>query len=147
MEELENYAQLIKLGNPDFIEIKGLSIVTTFTYLRLNSVPFSILNALKKGVTYCGTSKASTLTMENVPWHHEVVTFGQKLCAYLDCYSLASEHEHSNCILLANHKFFVDGYWHTWINYEKYDQLIRNYYNTNGKLPIKSFLQITFLTN
>lgn len=25
-----------------------------------------------QGVTYCGESKASTLTMENMPWHEEV---------------------------------------------------------------------------
>uniref|UniRef100_A0A0B7A5C3 tRNA 4-demethylwyosine synthase (AdoMet-dependent) n=1 Tax=Arion vulgaris TaxID=1028688 RepID=A0A0B7A5C3_9EUPU len=46
-DELDNYAKLVSLGNPDFIEVKG--------------------------VTYCGESKASTLTMENVPWHEEVV--------------------------------------------------------------------------
>ena len=26
-----------------------------------------------QGVTYCGESKASSLTMENVPWHRQVV--------------------------------------------------------------------------
>jgi wyosine [tRNA(Phe)-imidazoG37] synthetase (radical SAM superfamily) len=25
-----------------------------------------------KGVTFCGKSDASSLRMENVPWHHEV---------------------------------------------------------------------------
>ena len=50
VEELENYAQLIKLGNPDFIEIKGLSIVTTFTYLRLNSVSIFNFECIKKKV-------------------------------------------------------------------------------------------------
>ena len=43
VEEIKGYADLINLGRPDFIEIKG--------------------------VTYCGDSKASTLTMENVPWY------------------------------------------------------------------------------
>ena len=28
---------------------------------------------LPQGVTYCGESKASTLTMQNVPWHEEVM--------------------------------------------------------------------------
>lgn len=75
--ELENYAKLVELGNPDFIEIKG--------------------------VTYCGTSKASTLTMENVPWHEEVAEFSKTLCStYLSNYQLACEHEHSNCILIAH---------------------------------------------
>ena len=50
------YAKLIDLGKPDFIEIKGM--------------------------TYCGaTSGASNLTMENVPYHEEVKKFGEDLCA------------------------------------------------------------------
>jgi len=46
MEELDDYAKLIKLGKPSLIEIKA--------------------------VTFCGTSDASSLTMKNVPWHREV---------------------------------------------------------------------------
>ncbi len=55
-------------------------------------------------MTYCGTSKASTLTMENVPWHEEVVAFSTNLAStYLQGrYEIACEHEHSNCILLAH---------------------------------------------
>ena len=29
-------------------------------------------NCLLQGVTFCGDSKASSLTMKNVPWHEEV---------------------------------------------------------------------------
>jgi tRNA wybutosine-synthesizing protein 1 len=43
MDEIEGYAKLIETGLPDFIEIKA--------------------------VTYCGKSDASSLTMQNVPWH------------------------------------------------------------------------------
>ena len=57
-----------------------------------------------QGVTYCGESKASKLTMENVPWHSEVVHFSQKLADMLPDYEIAAEHEHSNCILIANTK-------------------------------------------
>lgn len=71
--------------------------------------------------------------MENVPWHKEVIAFGEKICAYLESYGLASEHEHSNCILLANRKkFFREGKWHTWIDYDKYHQLVQRFYETNG---------------
>ncbi len=77
-EEIESYAGLVSLGNPDFIEIKG--------------------------VTYCGTSKTATLTMDNVPWHEEVLGFVQKLADKLDDYEIACEHEHSNCVLLAHRK-------------------------------------------
>ena len=43
MTEVDSYAQLVEEGMPDFIEIKA--------------------------VTYCGKSDASTLTIENSPWH------------------------------------------------------------------------------
>ena len=57
-----------------------------------------------QGVTYCGESKASSLTMQNVPWHEEVVSFVQKLLDLLPEYQIACEHEHSNCVLAANTK-------------------------------------------
>lgn len=101
MEDLEGYANLIKIGQPNFIEIKG--------------------------VTYCGTSKANKLTMENVPWHEQVIEFAQQLLEYLpkDKYELACEHSHSNCVLIADIKFKVDNKWHTWINYDKYFELLK----------------------
>ena len=43
---MSQYAELVRRGQPDFIEVKG--------------------------VTFCGSSDASTLTMKNVPFHHEV---------------------------------------------------------------------------
>lgn len=42
--------------------------------------------------------------MENVPWHKEVVAFVGKLVEQLQGYEIAAEHEHSNCILVANKK-------------------------------------------
>lgn len=42
--------------------------------------------------------------MANVPWHEEVVNFVRLLCERLPQYDLACEHEHSNCLLLANTK-------------------------------------------
>ena len=55
-------------------------------------------------MTYCGESKASTLTMQNVPWHEEVQHFCGELAAILPDYEIAAEHEHSNCILIAHTK-------------------------------------------
>ncbi|NXM26531.1 TYW1 synthase, partial [Oxyruncus cristatus] len=78
VDELKAYAELISLGKPDFIEVKG--------------------------VTYCGESSASSLTMANVPWHEEVVGFVQDLAELLPDYEIACEHEHSNCLLLAHTK-------------------------------------------
>ena len=53
MDEVEEYADLIEDGLPDFIEIKA--------------------------VTYCGKSDASSLTMENVPWHEEVCKYAEAI--------------------------------------------------------------------
>lgn len=102
MDDLEGYSKLVQIGLPDFIEIKG--------------------------VTYCGTSQANKLTMENVPWHEQVVEFAEQLLPYLpdDTYELACEHSHSNCVLIANKKFKIDGKWHTWIDYDKYFESIKS---------------------
>ncbi|NXE84562.1 TYW1 synthase, partial [Cochlearius cochlearius] len=78
VDELKAYADLISLGKPDFIEVKG--------------------------VTYCGESSASNLTMANVPWHEEVVRFVQELADLVPDYEIACEHEHSNCLLIAHKK-------------------------------------------
>eukprot|EP00621_Florenciella_sp_RCC1693_P008709 CAMPEP_0182529458 /NCGR_PEP_ID=MMETSP1323-20130603/5199_1 /TAXON_ID=236787 /ORGANISM="Florenciella parvula, Strain RCC1693" /LENGTH=65 /DNA_ID=CAMNT_0024738659 /DNA_START=1 /DNA_END=194 /DNA_ORIENTATION=+ len=53
MEEINEYVKLLELGEPDLIEIKA--------------------------VTYCGTSDASSLTMQDVPWHHEVLDFARTI--------------------------------------------------------------------
>ena len=46
-------------------------------------------------------------------------------------YSIATEHEHSCCILLAREdKFLIDGVWHTWIDYDKFQQLMVQYYDS-----------------
>ena len=134
-EDAVEYAKLIDLGKPDFIEIKGM--------------------------TYCGTtSGASNLTMKNVPYHEDVKKFGEALCAARFAlrggegggaegevkgeedsttttteemtggtpanaeYGLACEHQHSCCILLARKDpYLVNGEWHTWIDYEKFQDL------------------------
>ncbi|KAM8854365.1 S-adenosyl-L-methionine-dependent tRNA 4-demethylwyosine synthase TYW1 isoform 2-T2 [Synchiropus picturatus] len=99
VEEMLAYSELIALGQPDFIEVKG--------------------------VTYCGESSASSLTMANVPWHQEVVAFVQQLADMLPQYEIACEHEHSNCLLIAHTKFKVDGEWWTWIDYDRFQDLVQ----------------------
>ncbi len=68
--------------------------------------------------------------MENVPWHEEVLGFVQQLADRLPDYELASEHEHSNCALIANSKFNVGGRWHTWIDYDKFHRLAKEQQKT-----------------
>ncbi|NWU26664.1 TYW1 synthase, partial [Dyaphorophyia castanea] len=106
VDELKAYADLISLGKPDFIEVKG--------------------------VTYCGESSASSLTMANVPWHGEVVSFVQELARLLPDYGIACEHEHSNCVLMAHRKFQVDGEWRTWIDYGRFQELVRERERSGG---------------
>jgi tRNA wybutosine-synthesizing protein 1 len=69
--------------------------------------------------------------MQNVPWHHEVKAFCETLVASLgDGYSLACEHEHSCCVLIAKTSFRIDGVWHTHVDYERFHELIMRYYAT-----------------
>ena len=79
----------------------------TIVPMHISHISYTYPSSLS-GVTYCGESMASTLTMANVPWHEEVVSFTSQLCNLLDNkYELAAEHEHSNCILVANKRFKV----------------------------------------
>ncbi|NP_001399108.1 S-adenosyl-L-methionine-dependent tRNA 4-demethylwyosine synthase TYW1B isoform 2 [Homo sapiens] len=106
VDELQAYAQLVSLGNPDFIEVKG--------------------------VTYCRESSASSLTMAHVPWHEEVVQFVRELVDLIPEYEIACEHEHSNCLLIAHRKFKIGGEWWTWIDYNRFQELIQEYEDSGG---------------
>ena len=98
-EDIEKYAQLVKRGRPDFIEIKG--------------------------VTFCGYSGSNPLTMANVPYQHEVVSFVEKFLGYLDNnYAISCEHAHSCSVLIADKKFLINDKWHTWIDYDKFQDLV-----------------------
>ncbi|KAM5131411.1 S-adenosyl-L-methionine-dependent tRNA 4-demethylwyosine synthase TYW1-like isoform 1-T1 [Callospermophilus lateralis] len=110
VDELQAYAELVSLGSPDFIEVKG--------------------------VTYCGESAASSLTMANVPWHEEVVRFVRELVGLIPDYEIACEHEHSNCLLVAHRRFKIEGEWWTWIDYGRFQELIQEYEDSSGS---KSF--------
>uniref|UniRef100_A0A8D3EF17 S-adenosyl-L-methionine-dependent tRNA 4-demethylwyosine synthase TYW1 n=1 Tax=Scophthalmus maximus TaxID=52904 RepID=A0A8D3EF17_SCOMX len=116
VEEMQAYSELIALGQPDFIEVKG--------------------------VTYCGESSASTLTMANVPWHQEVVVFVQQLADMLPQYEIACEHEHSNCLLIAHTKFKVAGEWWTWIDYERFQELVQAHGDSGGQ---QSFCALDYM--
>lgn len=100
----DEYAALVARGEPCFVEIKG--------------------------VTYCGTSKGSSLTMKNVPFYEEVKEFVEGLNAALAKrgleYGIAAEHAHSCCILIAQNRFKIDGVWHTVIDYKKFFELLES---------------------
>ncbi|KAG7217590.1 hypothetical protein INR49_021276 [Caranx melampygus] len=118
VEEMQAYSELIALGQPDFIEVKGCKLIGL-----------------------------ESLTMANVPWHQEVVAFVQQLAAMLPQYEIACEHEHSNCLLIAHTKIYlcgllrlsmgspfkVDGEWWTWIDYERFQELVKVHEESGGK--------------
>lgn len=108
-EEVDAYTNLFDIGKPDFIEIKG--------------------------VTYCGSTATSKLTMENVPWHADVKSFSEAIATKSNgVYEVACEHVHSCCVLLAkSDKFKIDGQWHTWIDYEKFHNLVASGKPFNSK--------------
>lgn len=122
VECIEEYAKLIRMGAPDFVEVKG--------------------------VTYCGNGPMTTpqdapaaLRMSNVPFHHEVIDFCRLLCEQLDRmedgqtrleYGLACEHAHSCCVLISHKRFlYADSgstpTWHTWIDYDRFLELQERY--------------------
>ena len=70
----EKYAELIRIANPDFIEVKA--------YM------------------YVGASR-ERLKMENMPRHEEVREFAMGILGKLDGYVLESEHKPSRVVLLA----------------------------------------------
>lgn len=190
-DELDAYASLVSKGTPDFIEIKviGSACEHPECSCRLSFDGFYVCISddwcshcctfpILQGVTYCGNSKASSLTMSNVPWHEEVhicvcacvhtcvcvcdmhytvqvLNFVQQFADMLPDYEIACEHEHSNCVLIAHKKvhsplyylpdislclpymyiswgrciifsqFKVEGKWHTWIDFDKFIELVR----------------------
>ena len=93
------------------------------------------LMSFPQGVTFCGTSKGNSLTMQNVPWHSEVLQFSEEVVKRIrdQGYHIACEHEHSNCVLIAHERFRVDGVWHTWIDYPKFQKLYGEYMESGGK--------------
>lgn len=104
-EEIEQYANLVSIGKPCFIEVKG--------------------------VTYCGNIDPS-LTMQNVPFHEEVVNFVKTLVKKLSEvdnipeYDIAAEHVHSCCVLIAQKKFYKNDKWYTHIDYDRFFELVES---------------------
>jgi tRNA wybutosine-synthesizing protein 1 len=97
--EPENYAKLIRIGSPDFIEVKA--------YMHV------------------GASRLR-LKIENMPLHHEVVAFTKELIKSLPEYEIVSEHKPSRVLMLAKKKFIINGKWNTWIDFEKWNELVNS---------------------
>lgn len=114
MKEVVEYAKLVRIARPTFIEIKGM--------------------------TFCGKNNASGITLRDVPLHQEVKAFGEQLCQYLDgTYQLACEHAHSCCILISDTRLKINGEWHTWIDYPKFNSCIREYYASGKSFDVMDY--------
>ena len=96
---INDYIKLLKIGKPDFIEIKA--------YM------------------YIGQSR-EILKEENMPLHEEVVDFSKRLAVNLDDYEIVTEHVPSRVVMLAKKKFKHKDGWYTWIDFEKFHGLINS---------------------
>ncbi len=109
MVEPEKYAELIRKGGPDFIEVKAYMFV--------------------------GASR-QRLSAENMPLHEEVVAFAKEILEHLPDYDLVAEHIPSRVVMIAKKEYrkkektrdkdgkeTVEERWHTWIDFPKYQEL------------------------
>lgn len=105
MGDISSYSDLVERGSPCFIEVKG----ATFSGASRNDV--------------------NSLTMQNIPYNEECKKFVEDFVAELQRrglpYEIAAEHAHSNCILIANTKFKINGEWHTHIAFDKFFELLK----------------------
>ena len=99
MQMHPQYAQMIMKGAPDFIEVKS--------YMHVGS-------------------SRENLQRENMPLHEEVVGFCQELVKFLPDYEIVSEHIPSRVVMFAHKRYKVNGVWHTWIDFEKWHELVNS---------------------
>jgi len=104
MIEPKNYAKLIEMGDPDFIEVKAYMFI--------------------------GASR-QRLSLENMPYHEDVIAFTRELMAYLSNYEICSEHIPSRVVMVAKKKYKTEGIWHTWIDFDEFAKLMQG-----GKDPV-----------
>jgi len=97
--EPQNYAKLIKKGDPDFIEVKS--------YMHV------------------GTS-IQKLKFQNMPSHNDVVNFSRKLVKFLPDYKIVTDYIPSKAVLIAKKTLNKNKKWFTWIDFEKYNKLVNS---------------------
>ena len=110
----EQYAELIKRGDFDFIEVKS--------YMHV------------------GESRQH-LDKKNMPMHEEVVTFCNILVKYLEDYEIVSEHIPSRVVMFAKKKFYVQGKWMTWIDFPRWNELVHS--GTGNNISVEEYWKAT----
>nr|CCC92766.1 putative radical SAM domain protein [Trypanosoma congolense IL3000] len=101
-DNLREYKAIFEMGRPNFIELKRLT------------------------PAFSGNAK-SLLRIKNVPSWDRLKAYANRLCEVIfdgKEYSVASLHEHSGCILLAQVRFRIAGAWHTWIDFDKFNTMV-----------------------
>ncbi|MBD3209615.1 4-demethylwyosine synthase TYW1 [Candidatus Woesearchaeota archaeon] len=93
----EGYAELVRRGDPDFVEVKAYMFV--------------------------GASR-QVLSIKNMPYHDEVKAFAEAILAHLPGYALADEHKPSRVVLLAKKQYYDEARksWETWIDFNAFFQ-------------------------
>ncbi|MBD3318649.1 4-demethylwyosine synthase TYW1 [Candidatus Woesearchaeota archaeon] len=92
----KEYARLIAKAKPDFLEIKGYMFI--------------------------GASR-QRLTIENMPWHRDIVAFSKELMKFLTDYDIVAEHIPSRVVMCARKEFKKADGWHTWIDFDAFHEL------------------------
>jgi len=109
MVEPEKYAELLNKARPDFIEVKAYMFV--------------------------GASR-QRLSLDNMPFHEEVVEFSNNLIKFLSDYEVVSEQIPSRVVMLAKKSFKKNNKWMTWIDFKKWHELV----NSGKEFSTEDFL-------
>lgn len=111
MIEPEGYAKIVKNADVDFVEVKA--------YMHVGQSQFR-------------------LKREQMPFHLEVLDFAKEILNFLPDYELVMEQIPSRVVLLVKKDFKKDK-WNTWIDFEKYHELV----NSGEKFSKMDFLKET----
>ena len=112
MTQPEKYAELIRKGDPDFIEVKAYMFI--------------------------GPSM-QRLSKENMPLHEEVVIFSKELEKHLPDHEIVSEHIPSRVVMFAKRSYKKDGIWKTWIDFPKFHQLYEDWLKTGKEFTSEDY--------
>ncbi|XP_058536472.1 S-adenosyl-L-methionine-dependent tRNA 4-demethylwyosine synthase TYW1-like [Ochotona princeps] len=108
VDELQAYAELVSLGNPDFIEVKAVTHCTKFS------------------------ASNTSLTISHISYHRTLAECVRSLVLLTPCYRLACINLHTNMLIFSSLQFKIDGEWWTWIDYSHFQELIQAYEDSNG---------------
>ena len=141
-DEVQGYADLILRAMPCFIEIKGVTFCGTTTTtsssssskkvsgLTMGNVPFhsevvafaqALNEILAQRLMSSSPSTNDDDDDDDDNFQHQQ---DSNRDSHREGYGIAAEHSHSCCILLASTRFFIDGRWHTTIDYDAFFGLL-----------------------